>query len=108
MSIERMLPPVAKASLVGRHQELAVLRDRFTRAASGRVSVVVVVGEPGIGKTRLLEEAAVQSKHAGANVLRGGASDIEGMPPYLPFLEALGTHIRVAPLDQLRRETGSD
>jgi hypothetical protein len=38
--------------------------------------VVIVAGEPGIGKTRLLEEAARHAQHMGAAVLRGGASDI--------------------------------
>ncbi len=40
-------------------------------------------------------------------VLRGGASEAEGMPPYLPFLEALGQHIRAATSDELRTQTGA-
>jgi DNA-binding CsgD family transcriptional regulator len=43
----------------------------------------------------------------GAPVLRGGASEAEGMPPYLPFLEAFGQHIRTATPDELRAQTGA-
>src|SRR5207245_2190986 len=43
----------------------------------------------------------------GAIVLHGGASEAEGMPPYLPFLEAFGRHIQVTPLDQLRTQVAA-
>ena len=46
------------------------------------------------------------TEQSGRLVLRGGASEAEGMPPYLPFLEALGQHIRVATPDRLREQTG--
>jgi hypothetical protein len=39
-------------------------------------------------------------------VLRGGASEAAGMPPYLPFLEALGQHVRTTPPDELRVQAG--
>ena len=64
--------------------------------------MLLLAGEPGIGKTRLLDEIAVRTANQGAVVLRGGASEAEGMPPYLPFLEALGCYIQEAPVDQLR------
>ena len=64
-------------------------------------------GEPGIGKTRLLHEVATRAEQGIVLVLRGGASEAEGMPPYLPFLEALGGYIRTAPREQLRAQVGS-
>ena len=42
-----------------------------------------------------------------ATVLRAGAVDAEGMPPYLVFLEALGSYIRAAPRDLLRIQAGA-
>ncbi len=93
-------------ALVGRAREFAVLREAFANAAKGRMSVTFVVGEPGIGKTRLLDAIAAHAVGAGATVLRGGSFEAEGMPPYLPLLEALGGYIRSAPLDQLRAEIG--
>jgi DNA-binding CsgD family transcriptional regulator len=92
--------------LVGRQRELATLESRFDAAADGRTRVTLVVGEPGIGKTHLLHAVAAHAAGAGAGVLRGGASEAEGMPPYLPFLEALGRHIRTATPETLRAQTG--
>ena len=65
-----------------------------------------LAGEPGIGKTWLLERVADRWYSRGATVLRGDAVDAEGMPPYLLFLEALGTHIRRTPADVLRGQAG--
>lgn len=92
--------------LIGRERETSALWDRFEAAAAGHTSVALVAGEPGIGKSRLIEALAARAAAAGATVLRGGASDAEGMPPYLPFLEALGRYIRTAPPDRLRDEAG--
>src|SRR6185437_9884172 len=92
--------------LVGRQRELAMLVGRFDAAADGRTRVVLVAGEPGIGKTHLLHAVAGHAEGTGALVLRGGASEAEGMPPYLPFLEALGRHIRAATPETLRAQTG--
>ncbi len=81
--------PKAKPVLVGRQRELDSLWNQFEQSMTGRLRVALVAGEPGIGKTRLLREVARRAEQAGAPVLRGGASEAEGMPPYLPFLEAL-------------------
>ncbi|HZD02656.1 MAG TPA: BTAD domain-containing putative transcriptional regulator [Actinomycetes bacterium] len=89
------LPPVFAASpqapLVGRDAEL----DRLWRAWEGaRASghrLVVVSGEPGIGKSRLAAELARLVLADGGEVLVGHA-DEEPMAPYQPFVEALGQH----------------
>src|SRR5262245_3388308 len=96
----------AAPPLVGRRRELESLRRQFDAAAAGRTGVLLLAGEPGIGKTRLLDAAASHAAAEGAGVLRGGASDAEGMPPYLPFLEALGQHIRTATPEALLEQTG--
>jgi tetratricopeptide (TPR) repeat protein len=59
--------------LVGRDDELTILRAALDAAGSGRPSVVLVVGEAGIGKTRLADEAAVMARAGGMRVLRGEA-----------------------------------
>jgi hypothetical protein len=91
---------------MGRGPLLALLEERFESAVNGTCSVVFLAGEPGIGKTWLLDRVADRCYGRGATVLRGGAVDAEGMPPYLLFLEALGTHIRRTPADVLRVQAG--
>jgi predicted ATPase len=92
--------------LAGRQKELHRLWDLFEATSTGGTHIVLVSGEPGIGKTRLLREVAVRAEQSGALVLRGDASEAEGMPPYLPFLEALGSYIRTAPHEHLRAQAG--
>jgi predicted ATPase len=92
----------------GRERELAVLWERYLAADAGRASVVLVAGEPGIGKSRLLVKLVGQAEAAGAVVLRGGASEAAGMPPYLPFLEAVGGYIRAAEPERLREQIGAE
>src|SRR5690349_11691086 len=96
-----------QSPLTGRQRELHQLWDLFEASTTGHTHVMFVSGEPGIGKSRLLQEMAVRAEQSGALVLRGGASEAEGMPPYLPFLEALGSYIRAAPHEQLRAQAGS-
>lgn len=97
-----------RSTLIGRQREMAQLQQRFADAVAGQMTVALVSGEPGIGKTRLLDEMAAQAHAAGARVLHGAATEAEGMPPYLPFLEALGQHIRATPPDDLRAQTGAN
>src|SRR4051812_2894682 len=78
----------------GRSQESATLRRDWQSALAGRARVALLAGEPGIGKTWLLNAQAAEADAAGALTLRGAAFQAEGMPPYLPFLEALGRHLR--------------
>jgi DNA-binding NarL/FixJ family response regulator len=93
-------------SLVGRERELALLAERLTAAGRGELGIVMLSGEPGVGKTRLLTELADHAAATGWQVLVGQAFDSEGMPPYLPFLEALHEHVRACPADDLRRQLG--
>ncbi len=99
--------PLLQPVLVGRQRELSSLWSRFEESLTGGLRVALVAGEPGIGKTRLLQEVARRAEQRGTLVLSGGASEAEGMPPYLPFLEALGQHIRVATPEALRMQAGA-
>lgn len=91
---------------IGRQHELEIMREQYEVAKNGYARVVLLVGEQGIGKSRLLHEFAKRTMHDEPTILRGGASELEGMPPYLPFLEALGRYIRETPLDELREQVG--
>lgn len=89
---------------VGRAEESARLRQLLERAMSGQGSLVLVGGEPGVGKTRLASELAIYAGDRGVRVLTGRAYDTEGMPPYLPLTEALTPHVRSHSPDELRAE----
>ena len=93
--------------LIGREAEMALLRERLSAARDGNGSVVLIAGEPGAGKTRLLDALVSEATSAGMTALRGGSSDVAGMPPYLPFLEALGAYVRWSDPDRLRQQIGT-
>lgn len=99
-------PAGIPVDFVGRQWEVAILRREVDTSLSGRLRVAMLTGEPGIGKTRLMRELADDVRGHGAVVLQGGASDAEGMPPYLPFLEALGPYIAMADASLLCRQCG--
>ncbi|HXV42509.1 MAG TPA: ATP-binding protein [Anaerolineae bacterium] len=92
---------------IGRQREMSLLWGQFNTVLKGDLRVALLSGEPGIGKSHLLAMLAAQADQAGAIILRGGASEAEGMPPYLPFLEALGQYIRSTPAEVLRQQTGA-
>jgi len=96
-------PPLRRrerSAFVGRDDHLARLVGLVPQAGAGEPRIVLVAGEPGIGKTRLLAEACRAAHERGAWVLYGRC-DEEPLAPYQPFVEALGRLVRagVAPLD---------
>jgi predicted ATPase len=99
--------PLLEPVLVGWRHELSSLWSQFEESLTGQRRVALVADEPGIGKTRLAQEVARRAEQMGVLVLHGGASEAEGMPPYLPFLEALGQDIRATAPDALRAQTGA-
>lgn len=76
--------------IVGREADLAALRDALKRTRSAEPSTVLVGGEAGVGKTRLVEEFARTAAAEGAQVLTGQSLELgeEGLP-YAPFAGAL-------------------
>ncbi len=102
MTLPQCLPVEDRNPIIGRDAELEILSSRLEDAAGGSAGVVLVAGEPGIGKSRLLGQISSWAAASGAIVLRGGASEAEGMPPYLPFLEALGEYLCQIPVEELR------
>jgi predicted ATPase len=73
-------------------------------AGQSRGGIVLVTGEPGIGKTRLVAELGDRARADGWLVLVGRAYESEGAPPYRPIVEALRDHVRACPLDELRAQ----
>ncbi|GAA2216042.1 hypothetical protein GCM10009850_115110 [Nonomuraea monospora] len=96
----RAVPAAEKApasGLVGRSEELAVLRQAAESALAGGSGLVIVEGEPGVGKTRLLEEIAVEADRRGALVVWGRCLEGDGTPSMWPWVQGLGTVLDALP-----------
>ncbi len=81
--------------LVGRARELATITAAMAAARRGTARVVHLVGEPGIGKTALAEQAAALASGQGWVVAWGRAWDAAAAPPYWIWQQVLGSLVRV-------------
>jgi class 3 adenylate cyclase/tetratricopeptide (TPR) repeat protein len=99
------VPPRGPA-FIGREEVMAGLRARFEEALSARGCVVLLVGEPGIGKTRTAEEMALEASEREALVLDGRCYEGEGAPAFWPWVQILRSAIRQFDPRSLREEMG--
>ena len=97
--------PATSTPWVGRTAELGVLTAAWEAARSGAGGAVLVGGEPGIGKTRLLHEFAAKVRAGGGLVWWGAAYEGEGRA-YGPVTEMLEEHVRVTPAGALAGQLG--
>jgi class 3 adenylate cyclase/DNA-binding CsgD family transcriptional regulator/tetratricopeptide (TPR) repeat protein len=97
---------LTQTPFVGRAHESERLQQRLVDARAGRGGLVMLVGEPGIGKTRTMEEFAGHARAGGAVVLWGRCYDGEWAPPFGPFAEALAEYVRDTDADALRADLG--
>ena len=92
----RFVPSVTRASgLIGRDAELATLVRLVTEVAAGQGGTVLIEGEPGIGKT-VLVQAALTEAGAGCQVFWGAGDELGQALPLLPLLEGLRVRQRSA------------
>jgi len=98
--------------LVGRATELSALDAALRRAEAGTPTIVLIGGDAGLGKTRLVDEFAALARESGARVLIGGCVDLggEGVPygPFLEALRALGRELTPDALAALLGEVGPE
>ena len=90
------LESLAGGVFVGRERELERLREAVDGALAGRGSLQLLVGEPGIGKTRAAEELATYARVSGARVYWGRCREDEGAPAYWPWVQAIRSYARDA------------
>ena len=90
----------------GRMDQLETLTTAWKETAEGGRRAVLVSGEPGIGKTRLVTEVVRAAHDRGSIVLWGRCDEDLGVP-YGPFAEALRHYVLVTPPDQVRAEVGA-
>ena len=100
--VEREAPASSssRAEFVGRVDAMARVEAARERAERGEGGVVLIVGEPGIGKTRLTEEAAARARRAGFEVFVGGCYEGEGAPAYWPWLQILRDTVAATPNEE--------
>ena len=89
---------------VGRRTELEVLDDALDETASGRGGVVLIAGQAGIGKTRLLDEVTRRAREREMTVVWGRCWEAGGAPAYWPWIQSLRAYIRGCDPEQVRSE----
>ncbi len=104
-SVQGTLP--RSTLFVGRERELAELSGGLSDALGGRGRLFLIVGEPGIGKTRLAAELGDHASRRGARVLWGRCWEGEGAPPYWPWVQLLRSYLREADPETIAQELGA-
>jgi class 3 adenylate cyclase len=94
--VENPLDSLAGGVFVGRERELEAMREAVDAALAGRGSLQLLVGEPGIGKTRAAEELATYARVNGARVYWGRCREDEGAPAYWPWVQLIRSYVRDA------------
>jgi class 3 adenylate cyclase/tetratricopeptide (TPR) repeat protein len=102
-----LLQELVRGRLVGRAAETAQLRQHWAQAEQARGHLVLLSGEPGVGKTRLAQALLDEAQRAGATVLRGGCYEFEATTPYLPFIEAIRQWVHRTGAEALRAVLGA-
>ena len=80
------------------------LRAALEDALAGRGRLVMLAGEPGIGKTRTTQELTSHAQDQGAQVLWGRCYEEQGAPPYWPWVQPIRAYVQQASSEQLAAE----
>jgi predicted ATPase/class 3 adenylate cyclase len=97
-----------RTPFVARGDERARLCRAVEGARQGAGSLFLIAGEAGVGKTRLVEEAAGEARRLGFRVLIGRSVDQQGAPPYLPTIEHLEEAARQVSPEAFRQALGDN
>jgi DNA-binding NarL/FixJ family response regulator len=103
-----ILPGDAPLPFVGRDSELRLLTEALDHALAGAGRIVLLTGEPGIGKTRTAEQVAAVAQTRGVPVLWGHCHSWAGAPPFWPWTQALGALLEPLNDAALRQALGSN
>jgi predicted ATPase/class 3 adenylate cyclase len=97
-----------RTPFVGRTQERTRLLQAVERARAGSGTLILIGGEAGVGKSRLVEEVAAEARRLGLMVLTGHCVDQQGAPPYLPTIEHLEEAARQGTPETFRQALGEN
>lgn len=106
VAIEETPLDATRGVFVGRERELEELSAGLNDAFAGRGRLFLLVGEPGIGKSRLAEEIVQKARARGALMLAGRCWEAGGAPAYWPWVESLRGYVRDAPAEVVAEEAG--
>jgi tetratricopeptide (TPR) repeat protein len=110
-SVQKAAPaenPLYRRVFVGRERELKQLQSAFDGAISGQGALMMVVGEPGIGKTAICEQLATYVTLRGGKTLWGHCYEEGSLSlPYLAFVEAMRSYVLDREPEDLKKELGS-
>ncbi|MEY2468512.1 MAG: hypothetical protein QOF21_1210, partial [Actinomycetota bacterium] len=93
---------------VAREEQLASLRGRVASAVEGHGSLVLIGGEPGVGKTTLVKRVINDAEQRGALAVFGRCYESEGSVAYSPFVEMLEQALSLMPPDMVREDMADD
>jgi len=88
---------IERTPFVGRDAETGDLSRLLDRMLTGQGGCVLIGGEPGVGKTRLAGELMKAARQRGCLVLTGHCYEMEGAPPFVPFVEIIEEAVRLIP-----------
>ncbi len=110
-TVETQVPsenPLYRRVFVGRETELKQLHSAFDGAISGQGALMMVVGEPGIGKTAVCEQLSTYVTLRGGKPLVGHCYEEGSLSlPYLAFVEAMRSYVLDREVEDLRKELGT-
>jgi len=100
--------PLYRQVFVGRESELKQLQSAFDGAMSGNGALMMVIGEPGIGKTAICEQISTYATLRGGKYLVGHCYEEGSLSlPYLAFVEAMRSYVLAREVRDLRKELGT-
>lgn len=92
---------------VGREREMAELERLLDETVEGQGRLAMLVGEPGIGKTRTARELSATARERGARVLWGRSHEALGGPPYWLWVQVLRSYVQESDPESLREDMGT-
>ena len=105
--IERSLDSVAGGVFVGRKREMSSLKATLEDALSSHGKLMMLVGEPGIGKTRTSQALSTFAQLRGAQVIWGRSYENQEAPPYWPWVQAMRFYVRGCETEKLKKQMSS-